>query len=432
MSVPSIAESLFATREDMTEEQKLKEAQKIQDSLMKGFPAIATAIAKAQADATKYGYTETILGRRRHHPNMQLPRYEFEPMDGYVNPDIDPLDPESLKNKEQIPKRIVDALTKEFNNLKWYGKVVKRTKELAEQKIKVINNSFKIEEASRQCFNCVDKETEILTLSGWKKYDQIREGERILSYSMDSNKVEEDVVTDIHIYNEPAEVVEFESANFSAVSTPEHRWVTQKADRPIKFKTTKEIEQSTSVSFPVIRVAESKIDGKYISSADLTIMGWTDIDKWSTLHCNDNDYQFTSEFVSQLSTKQSKTLMEAMLFKEDNNGELMHANELTFKTKETADAFQYLAFKAGSVASLSENKNKTYTVTLSTATKASICNKHAKRAIAKDGVWCVTTNNHTWVARRNGKVSITGNSVIQGEHKHRPYLSNSITQRCIA
>ena len=155
MSVPSIAESLFATREDMTEDQKLKEAQKIQDSLMKGFPAIARAIEQAQIKASKVGYTETILGRRRHHPNMMLPRFEFEPMPGYVNPDIDPLDPKSLENKEQIPKRIIEALTKEFNSLKWYGKIVKRTKELAEEKIKVINNSYKIEEASRQVFNSI-------------------------------------------------------------------------------------------------------------------------------------------------------------------------------------------------------------------------------------------------------------------------------------
>ena len=155
MSVQSISESLFSTRGDMTDEQKLKEGQRIQDSLMKGFPGLSKAIANAQASAAKLGYTETILGRRRHHPNMQLPRYEFEPMDGYVNPDIDPLDPKSLENKEQIPKRIVDALTKEFNSYKWYGKVVKRTKELAEEKIKVVNNSYKIEEASRQVFNAI-------------------------------------------------------------------------------------------------------------------------------------------------------------------------------------------------------------------------------------------------------------------------------------
>ena len=153
MSVQSISESLFSDRDDMTDEQKLKEGQRIHDSLMKGFPDLARAIAQTQKDATKYGYTETILGRRRHHPNMQLPKFEFLPMPGYTNPDIDPLDPESLQNKEQIPKRIVDALTKEFNNYKWYGKIVKRTKELAEENIKVVNNSYKIEEASRQCFN---------------------------------------------------------------------------------------------------------------------------------------------------------------------------------------------------------------------------------------------------------------------------------------
>ena len=122
---------------------------------MKGFPDLANAINQAQIKATKLGYTETILGRRRHHPNMQLPRFEFVPMEGYVNPDIDPLDPESLKNKEQIPKRIVDALTKEFNSYKYYGKIVKRTKELAQGKIKVINNSYKIEEATRQVFNSI-------------------------------------------------------------------------------------------------------------------------------------------------------------------------------------------------------------------------------------------------------------------------------------
>lgn len=155
MSVQSISESLFGTRDDMTDEQKLKEAQKIQDSLMKGFPDLARAISDAQKKAATLGYTETILGRRRHHPNMQLPRFEFEPMDGYVNPDIDPLDPKSLENKEQIPKRLVDSLTKEFNSYKWYGKIVKRTKELAKQKIKVINNSYKIEEASRQVFNAI-------------------------------------------------------------------------------------------------------------------------------------------------------------------------------------------------------------------------------------------------------------------------------------
>lgn len=158
MSEQSIAESLYADRKDMTEKEKLQEGKKIRDALMKGFPDLAKAIAKTELFASKTGYTETILGRRRHHPDMTLPKYQFEAEVGYVNPDVDPLDPESLKqNQDKIPQRILDALNKEFNSYgKYdYGKVVRRTKELSEQHIKVINNNFKIDSARRQVFNAV-------------------------------------------------------------------------------------------------------------------------------------------------------------------------------------------------------------------------------------------------------------------------------------
>ena len=312
MSVPSIAESLFATRDDMTDEEKTKQAQKIYDSMMKGFPDLAKAIAGAQAKAARVGYTETVLGRRRHHPNMQLPKFEFEPMKGYVNPDIDPLDPESLQNKEQIPKRIVEALTKEFNSYKWYGKIVKRTKELAEEKIKVINNNYKIEEASRQVFNCVDKETEILTKAGWKKYNEVQVGDEILSYSIENRRIEDDVVTAVHIYDEPAEVIEFNSPTFTSVSTLDHRWVVQDNSGSISFKTTREIINTEL-------------------NSDIYLI---------TLQ--------TEEVVTD-----SSTSLE-------------------------------------SISSLSINETTT------------------------NGVWCVSTNNMSWIARRHGKVYVTGNSIVQG------------------
>lgn len=155
MSVESIAQDLYGNDDSMTDEQKTKEAQKIFDAVMNGFPHLRDAILDAQHKASTLGYTETILGRRRHHPNMQLPPFEFKPMAGYMNPDVDPLDPSTLTNKDQIPERIVKQLTKEFNNYKYYGQIVKRTKALAEEKIKVINNTRKITEASRQCWNAV-------------------------------------------------------------------------------------------------------------------------------------------------------------------------------------------------------------------------------------------------------------------------------------
>ena len=154
-SIPSIAEQLYGKRTDMSDDQKVKSAQKVYDSIMNGFPSLRNAMLSAQNHAKVYGYTETILGRRRHLPDMQLPEFEFKAMPGYVNPDIDPLDVSTLDQREDIPKRIKDELLKEFCNYKYFGQIVKRTKQLAEEHIRVINNRPKINDATRQCLNGV-------------------------------------------------------------------------------------------------------------------------------------------------------------------------------------------------------------------------------------------------------------------------------------
>lgn len=154
-SVPSIADQLYRKRDDMSQDEKIKSAQKVYDAVMNNFPGIRNAMLGAQEQARRYGYTETILGRRRHLPDMQLPEFEFKPMPGYVNPDIDPLDPNTLHQKEEIPNRITDALLKEFKGYKYFGQIVKRTKQLAEEHIRVINNRAKINDASRQTLNSI-------------------------------------------------------------------------------------------------------------------------------------------------------------------------------------------------------------------------------------------------------------------------------------
>lgn len=155
MTPESIGIDLWGNDTSMSPEERTKRAQQIFDAVMNGFPHLRDAILAAQMKATKLGYTETILGRRRHHPIMQLPEYQFEAMKGYVNPDIDPLDVTTLQNKAQIPDRIVEQLYNEFKSYKYYGQRVKRTKELYEQKIKVIDNTYKIMKASRQVWNAV-------------------------------------------------------------------------------------------------------------------------------------------------------------------------------------------------------------------------------------------------------------------------------------
>lgn len=83
---------------------------------MNAFPGLRNLMINTQKHASEYGYTETILGRRRHLPDMQLPEFEFKAMKGYVNPDVDPLDVNTLENRDEIPKHVVDDLKKNSEN----------------------------------------------------------------------------------------------------------------------------------------------------------------------------------------------------------------------------------------------------------------------------------------------------------------------------
>lgn len=152
-SVASIGDQLFGDNDQMTDEEKTKRAQGIYDAVLTAFPKLRSFMNQSQANARKYGYVETILGRRRHIPKMQLPEFEFHAMPGYVNPDIDPLDPTTLENKDQIPQRIIDALTKEYKHYKYNGQIYKRNKQLYEIGIKVTDNRREIGDASRECVN---------------------------------------------------------------------------------------------------------------------------------------------------------------------------------------------------------------------------------------------------------------------------------------
>ena len=156
MDMKTIGQKVYGDDPSISEEDKTKKAEEIFNALMRGFPDLNNAILGAQRKATRVGYTETILGRRRHQPDMQLPLYQFKPGKGYVNPDIDPLDPSTFDNPDDIPERIKAALYKELTSYKYFGQVYRRIKQLDEyEHIQVINNRQKIEEAKRKVWNAI-------------------------------------------------------------------------------------------------------------------------------------------------------------------------------------------------------------------------------------------------------------------------------------
>lgn len=268
----------------------------------------------AQKQAHDKGYVETILGRRRHIPDMMLDDFEFKAEPGYINPDVDPLDLSTLNNNADIPDRVKSALYRELKSYKYYGQVVKRSKELLEKDhIKVINNRHKITEASRKCVNCVDFETEIFTAQGWKKYNEIDVGEKVYSYRLHSNHIELDTVSHVHIQKGLTQAYMFQHGDTSFVCTDEHRWVVDTASG-LDVVFAKDLNPDDCPLFADIFMVGTSKDG------------YTDADIYRGAPLRD------------------------------------------------------------------------WTIT----------------PIEVSGVWCVTTGNHTWIARRHGEVFITSNSIIQG------------------
>lgn len=239
-SVKTIGEQLYG-KDNISEDERTKKAQNVYDSVLTAFPKLRQLMITAQKKAHDVGYVETILGRRRHIPDMQLDPYEFVAMPGYVNPDIDPLDPNTLKNKSDIPERIVKSLKKEFEGYKYYGQIVKRTKQLYEEGIKVINNTSKIADASRQCVNCVDFDTLILTPEGQKRYDEIKPGDKIYEFDTTSNTYIETKAQDVFIYDTKENGVHILGENIDAKCTLNHRWLIFDGLSDYMFITTEDL-----------------------------------------------------------------------------------------------------------------------------------------------------------------------------------------------
>ena len=404
-SVPSIGQQLYGHDDSMSEEEKTKQAQYVYDSVMKAFPDIERFMRQAQAFAKKHGYVETILGRRRHLPDMTLEPFEFEPLPEYVNPNIDPLDPESL-TESGIPEERIKQLKQEFSKLKYFGQIMKRTRQLYENEhIRVINNKPKINDARRQCVNCVDEFTEILTLEGWKTYSEVKTGDKILSYSMESNSLVFDEIQDVIISEEETEALELKTSAFNSVCTLNHRWIMENFDtKKIKVYQASKFLKVHRPRYHILRISNNNLNSANVLNSEEDLLEFSKSIIENSINCSE---------IFKLSYNDANNVYSFILTHYSNKGHVI------FEEKKSADIFQMLCIMSGKCCNMSIVKSKTgkkYKVTCSKKplNRTARIDLMKKNTTKINKVWCVSTNSTTWIARRNGCYYITGNSIIQG------------------
>lgn len=141
--IPSIAEQLGKT---------IQEAQAIYDKVLDKFEGLAKFIEDSEDMAREFGYVETVWGRRRQLPDMQLPYYEFKYKNGVV-PDYDPLSDEPEELSTEVPEDIVRDLTNKLLNCRGWKQQEQLKEKIRANGITIKDNSSYIRQAQRQCVN---------------------------------------------------------------------------------------------------------------------------------------------------------------------------------------------------------------------------------------------------------------------------------------
>lgn len=127
-------------------------------------------------------------------------------------------------------------------------------------------------EALRQC---VDEETEALTTDGWRRYDQLYNGQLILTKNCNTGILEWQPIENINIYPDyQGDLYSFEGKTFSALTNGKHRWLCNHDSKPgskAEFLTTEELYNSKIVR-PIHRTGEYNGNGKKVLDDDLVYL----------------------------------------------------------------------------------------------------------------------------------------------------------------
>lgn len=142
--IPAIGEDLGVSTQ---------KAQAIYDKVMDSFPQLEQLMNDTQQMAKDLGYVETVWGRRRHLPDMQLEPYEFTlACDNPIN--FDPLN-FGAEVSTEVPENLKKEYTKKLKNAYGWKKKNQVIEEARSRGIKVKDNGGFIAQAERQCVNSV-------------------------------------------------------------------------------------------------------------------------------------------------------------------------------------------------------------------------------------------------------------------------------------
>ena len=322
---------------------------------------------------------------------------------------------------------------------------------------------FNMNVPSRWGGQCVSEDTECLTNKGWKKYDQINiKKDKIATFNIKTRKIEYLKPIGVKAYEYNGELIRIWNRTQDHLVTPNHRvvrklfnsqnFVLEEAEKLIKLKTgilipnsgitksKKEIDDAL-VELIAWLVSEGTFseDRKRVSiyQSEKNVQnirrigaclkklgfGW---DETKRIHGfskhNIIRFRLNQEssrkirkfiqskkippFIKNLSEKQIRLFIETYI-RGDGHVEKKGRKRIYSKDRDIVDSIQELCSLIGYGTSTNIRKNKIYQINL---IRNSLTNVRLSKQNYMGKVWCPTTKNGTFVARRKDVVFITGNT----------------------
>lgn len=322
---------------------------------------------------------------------------------------------------------------------------------------------FNIATPSRWGMQCVSVDTEALTDKGWKKYNEIKK-EKIATFNIKTKKIEYLKPSRVMAYDFDGELINLKNRVQDQLVTSNHKVVRKvfNADRYELIEAEDLMQYKTPIQIPIASLAKNK---KEIDDNLIKLFAWI-IAEGSFSDGNRNRvYIFQSkkhikkcneirsilknlklkwdesergggfskiktirfrlnqdssrkvrkdligkkipELIKTLSVRQIKLFLETYV-KGDGHIEKKGRIRIYTKDSDIRDSIQELCVLCGYGTTINKRDNGVYSINIIRNNVTNITSITKKRYKGK--VWCPTTKNGTFIARRNGKVFITGNT----------------------
>jgi len=320
-------------------------------------------------------------------------------------------------------------------------------------------------------WNCLDKDTEILTEEGWKKYNEINKKDLVYSLNPFTNNLEKVPVESVHIYDYEGEMIQYDNNRVNFLATPNHRFLMyqkrkERNKNGLVFERAGDIPKQRRYFI----VGSEGFEGKFNSLTDdqIKLLGWIISEgylekKTEAIYIYQKESRYSKEienilgnlninytrtknktmvnyripacegtpyrillknkkripqFAYSLSIKQKRLLISALMkgdghWNSENSGYYCSADE------KLIEEFQTLSILAGwnsCITSVVKTmNNKQYITYYANIIKEPyrIYNPDKKKSIEYKGkIWCISNRYENFLIKKNNRIVISGNSRI--------------------